>query len=362
MKVAHIISTFPPYKGGMGNSVYHAALAIAKRGHQSVVFTPAYDPAVAREEVLGENTTVVRLTPLFAFGNAAILPQLLWRLREFDIIHLHYPFYGSGSLAAIASLFFKGKLVMHYHMDTVGHGFKGLLFWLNNFFVLPLIVRAASVVSCASYDYIKHSQLSSYYSTHEKSFMEIPFGVELKSFYPAKTEREPIVLFVGGLDSAHYFKGVTQLIGRGNLENYYHRLAFKQGVGEKVVIDNDADDLKLAEWYRQARVSVLPSINKSEAFGLVLLEAMASGTPVIASNLPGVRNVFRNHEHGFLVKPGDVQVLAEKIAYCLENREAAAVMGSAARQWIEEHYSWEQVGQRLEAAYFRVLYGLPKIS
>ncbi len=72
--------------------------------------------------------------------------------------------------------------------------------------------------------------------------------------------------------------------------------------------------------------------------------------------MPGVRNVFRNQEHGFLIKPGDVDALAVKLAMLIESPNLAEAMGLAARQWIDERYSWHKVGERLEAAYLRIAY------
>lgn len=265
---------------------------------------------------------------------------------------------------------------MHYHMDTVAKGVKGLIFKIYEFFFLPIITRLAAVITCASLDYIRQSALSAYCLNHESSFMEIPFGVDAQHFTPGTPKRLPIILFVGALDVAHYFKGVQELIiafskislrnpearlvlvGKGDLESHYMSLARKKNILDKVVIDNTASDEDLAQWYKKACVLVLPSINKSEAFGLVLLEAMSSATPVIASNLPGVRNVFHNHEHGFLVKPGDVDALAEKLTYIVSNPSQARIMGDSARRWVEERYSWDKVGERLEAAYLRIAFAL----
>lgn len=376
MRIAHIICTFPPYKGGMGNSVYHMATQIGARGHESVVFTPAYSPEMVGEEDLGCNTRVVRLKPLLAIGNAAILPQLLWKLKGFDIINLHYPFFGTADIVALTRIFRRSKLIVHYHMDTVSGGIKGFIFWLYAFFFLPVLVRLSAMISCASLDYIKQSQLKDYYLNHRSSFIEIPFGVDAKYFTPGSEDRSPIILFVGALDRQHYFKGVKELIeafsivsatrpdaklvlvGHGDLENHYQDLANKKGLGDNFIMATKANDDELAQWYQRARVSVLPSTDKSEAFGLVLLEAMSCATPVIASNLPGVRNVFRNKEHGFIVPPGDVQVLADKIAYMIDNPNQARNMGNEGRRWIEARYSWDRVGERLEAAYLRVFYTL----
>ncbi len=380
MKIAHVISTFPPYRGGMGNSVYYSALEIAKLGHDVTIFTPNYGAGVPAEEKLLPNVTVKRLRPLFSIGNAAVMPQLAWRLWNFDIIHLHYPFYGTADFIALIAVWRRltgrpSRLLLRYHMDTVGTGIKRLIFSIYKFFLLPVIARAADMITCSSLDYIKHSDLSAYFENHQEKFVQVPFGVDAKMFTPPPAgPREPIVMFVGGLNHEHYFKGVPQLIkafshvalrypearlwliGSGDLEAEYGSLAERLGVGDRMEIKNAASDEAMRDDYRKASVLVLPSVNKSEAFGLVLLEAMACATPVIASNLPGVRSVFRNKDHGFLVHPGDVDHLAEKLSEVLGDPEQARAMGERARQWVEENYSWNGVAAQLEALYCRLFY------
>ncbi len=380
MKIAHVVCVFPPYKAGMGNSVYFSALQMGKLGHESVVFTPAYKGSDSGPEKLGDKVTVCRLKPFFSIGNGAVMPQLMWRLRGFDIVHLHYPFFGGAEMTLLGVLFGKGRLIVHYHMDAVGGGYKGFIFKMYAFLLLPLLARLARLITCASLDYVKHSDLDAYYRTHAEKFVQVPFGVDTERFTPAPKTGVPTALFVGGLDTQHYFKGVKVLIeafadlipvlpnirlllvGRGGLEGYYQDLINKKGIADKVIIMNDVSDEQLVSLYREATVAVLPSINKGEAFGLVLLEAMASGTAVIASNLPGVRSVFRNGEHGCLVKPGDAADLREKLGLFLENSQRAEETGLRARDWVCKYYSWAKFNQRLEAAYYRVLYTPEKVK
>lgn len=374
MKIAHIVSTFPPYKGGMGNSVYYFAREMAALGHQNVIFTPAYDLALSRHEKLINNLEVVRLPALLTLGNAGIIPQLLWKIRDFDIVHLHYPFYGGGEIILLGLLFTRAKFMLHYHMDTVGHGLKGWIFKVYAFFFLPIVARLARVITCASIDYVKHSELGHYYQNHRKKFIQVPFGVDDTQFSPGKKLVSPTILFVGGLDRQHDFKGVSELIlafkdlatefsesrllivGKGDLESEYQKQIKKAGLEKQVSILNSVSDQMLAQLYREAWVTVLPSLNRAEAFGLVLLESLASGTPVIASNLPGVRSVFRNEAHGYLVKPGDVKDLAMKLKKIVSNQELMLTLGKAGRTWVETNYSWKKSGQQLETAYYRVLY------
>ena len=97
MKIAHVICTFPPYKGGMGNVAYEQAKELANLGHEVTVFTPSYS-----KEKQDFNFNVVRLKSLIKFGNAAFLPQLIYRLRKFDVVQLHHPFFGATEIVWLA--------------------------------------------------------------------------------------------------------------------------------------------------------------------------------------------------------------------------------------------------------------------
>jgi len=423
MKIAQIVCTFPPYKGGIGNSAYQFAGVLAKQGHEATVFTPDYTSPLTpllnrRREFAGENkeqevdpvrkvspvggfrpqtatdfsspricqrffsngVKIVRLKPLLKYGNAAFLPQLLWKLKGFDIVHLHYPFYGAAEIVILRKILFSRKmnLVVHYHMDSVAKGIKGFIFKLYQWFVLPILASQAKLITCASLDYVKHSALADYYKNHQKKFRQICFGVDLEQFvvyydHKNKDRREKIILFVGGLDKAHYFKGLENLlkavkmikqdfpaelklniVGEGDLKPYYQNLARKLGIGKQVYFTEDVDNSRLVDYYNYCDAVVLPSINKGEAFGLVLLEAMACAKPIIASNLPGVRSIFKNGEHGLLVQPGSVDDLADKLKIILSDKELAQKMGQAGRKLVEDKYTWEKVGKRLDLIYHQV--------
>ncbi len=384
MKIAQIICIFPPMFGGMGNSVYYFSKALADQGHEVTVFTPSYGEK--EEAVLPENKAnkfkVVRLKPLISFGNAAVLPQLLWRLDGFDIVHLHYPFYGSSEIVLLKKIFSgkKMKLIIHYHMDNKARGIKGFIFNLYRIFLLPMLVRAAKIITCASLDYVKHSNLGNYCRIHPKKFRQVSFGVDLNRFITLKRLKadndSKTILFVGALDVAHYFKGLTNLllafeeirddenykncrlaiVGEGNRKKSYQNFAETLKLDNAVTFYKGIDDKKLVELYNQSDLVVLPSINRGEAFGLVLLEAMACAKPVIASNLPGVRSVFKNGREGLLVKPNNVKDLTNKLKVILADEKKAREMGEAGRKLVENKYTWDKVGKRLDVIYHYVKY------
>ncbi len=384
MKIAQIVCVFPPYLGGIGNSVYNISEALAKLDYEVTVFTPQYDylddKNIVPDQIDASNSKFIvqKLKPMLQFGNGAFIPGLFFRLNGFDIIHLHYPFYGGIKAVLLKKLFAgkKLKLILHYHMDSRAKGLKGSIFYFYRIFFLPILARCAKVITCASLDYIKHSDLSAYYRLKPNKFRQISFGVNLEQFViyndeVNKRREQPVILFVGGLDKAHYFKGLENLIkalaeikknsrfsstllkvvGRGDLIEYYKQCAETLGVKDAVFFYEEIDNSKLVDFYNYCDCVALPSINKSEAFGLVLLEAMACAKPVVTSNLPGVRSVFKNNKQGLLVKPDNVKDLVEKLQVILGDKKRSELMGLAGRELVEKKYTWEKVGKRLDVIY-----------
>lgn len=389
MKIAQVVCVFPPYRGGIGNSVYNMAKSLAALGHEIAVFTPDYnyqkeESAVNNPLAVREKPFVVkRLKPIFKIGNGAFLPQLFFKLKNFDIAHLHYPFYGAIKPILLRKILSgkKFKLIMHYHMDNRAPGIKGFIFYIYRGIVLKIMARLADSITCASLDYIKHSDLSGYYNYNPRKFKQISFGVDLEQFVIYKDlkneKRENFsLLFVGGLDKAHYFKGlenlikalaqlrkidkykttVLEVVGQGDMKEYYERLAKGLGLSKAVNFNQSVDNDDLVDFYNNSDCLILPSINKSEAFGLVLLEAMACARPVITTNLPGVRSVFKNGRQGVLAKPDNINDLKRKIIYILENKERAEAMGQAGRELVEKKYTWEKVAKKLDVIYHRAKY------
>jgi len=143
-----------------------------------------------------------------------------------------------------------------------------------------------------------------------------------------------------------------------------HRLAADRDV--RFVVP--APDAALPALYRRARVFVLPSVHRtvygrairiSELLGLTLLEAMASGTPVVASALGGVPEIVEDGVTGFLVPPGDVDALRDRLAYLLDRPRVAAAMGEAARARVLERFTWDACAARCLAGYAAAAPGRP---
>jgi glycosyltransferase involved in cell wall biosynthesis len=191
-------------------------------------------------------------------------------------------------------------------MDVVFSSlFLKILSLPNSIFKRYIFNRSEKII-CSSLNYIKNSQIKNIYQAKKEKFQEIPFGVDIKKFHPIEKEKKQSkqILFVAGLDKAHYFKGLEVLIksfenfaeenyeliivGDGDLRFYYEEKAQKLKNSSKIIFNGKLEEKELIKAFQNTDLFVLPSINKGEAFGLVLLEAMACATPVIASRLAGV--------------------------------------------------------------------------
>ncbi|MFA5184323.1 MAG: glycosyltransferase family 4 protein [Patescibacteria group bacterium] len=371
MKIAQVVCAWPPYAGGIAGSAYQIGQLLSAQ-HTVTNFTP---------------TT---LKPWLQYGHGAFLPQLLWRLRSFDYIYLHYPFFGTAEIIWLFKLLGgHPKLIIHYHMDVKNLGWLAqILSWPSRCLRTSLLNQATLIVT-ASLDYVKNSQIKKYQAQHPEKFREIPFGLDLDKFR-AKTLNRPTdnliiakaqeiihyindrfikkdrrgLLFVGGLDRAHYFKGLPILlralagvttrswrltiIGTGDRQTEYKDLAAALGLSGRVNFAGKVSEDDLIRAYQNADLLILPSINTNEAFGIVLIEALACGVPVIASDLPGVRRVFTDHQEGLLAQPDDVADLRKKLEFILKNESLRQTMSLAARRLAMAKYDIKTMKKKLE--------------
>lgn len=398
MKIAQIVCTYPPYHGGMGNVVYETASGLAKLGHEVEVLTPHYYseeeaetpkelrpreemPSVEKQIAVEKDLALVarRLKPILQKGNAAYIPQIQNELDDFDLVHLHHPFYGVANLVRKWKLRNPHKpLVITYHMDNRAPGWLGLFFKYYAKYWMPKILNSADIILASSLDYIEHSSAGSIYLQNKSKWRELSLGVDIEKFIPRpKPEtlfsrygldlNQPLLLFVGGMDRAHYFKGIqvllqalhklkkdgfelpTLLVGEGELRPEYEAQAKFLGLNGFVKFAGQASREELPYFYNMADLFVLPSINQSEAFGMVLLEAFASGVPVVASNLPGVRQVAL--DGGEVFNSGNYLELAEALVSFFTSDFDKQSARENARLVAEQKYSWDSVIRELDSIY-----------
>jgi len=379
MKIAQVVSTFPPYKGGMGNVVFHHSWELALLGHEITVFTPHYKN---REEKF-KDFRIKSVVPWVKYGNGAFLPQLYWAVQGFDIVHLHYPFFGGDLPIYLLKIFKpeKTKLVLTYHMDTLGKSWLGRYFKFHAKHLTPRLLKSADKIIVTSMDYARNSNIGKFVDERPDKFIEVPLGADTRIFKPQEKDKELLekygitpeqktILFVSALDKQHYFKGLDNLleavarlnlsvklliIGRGSLTPYYQKKAEELGIGDKVHFVGYVSDFDLSKYYNICDLFVLPSTDRSEAFGLVYTEAMACAKPVVASDLPGVRTVVDDGANGYLVEPQNIKQLADKISSILKNDKKAEKFGQAGLTKVKEKYNWQDSAREIERVYKSII-------
>ena len=376
MKIAQIVCSFPPYRGGMGNVAYFITDQLSQLKYDVTVFSPKQGH---QDSDYVSFFKMCHLTPQLRYGNATLVLQLFFLCWNYQVIHFHYPFIGAALPIALLKLI-RGKkirLILHYHMDLVGRGWRKLIFKVYSKLIFKIMFLVSDKVIVTSLDYARASFISPFLKSQPEKFVEVANAVDVQFFQPKVKSLllqkkfgvtgKKVILFVGALDSAHYFKGVNYLIrafqvlkrddlkliivGEGNLKHVYRDLADSYGLSDKIIFTGYIPDKALVDYYNLCDIFVLPSIDKSEAFGVVLLEAMACAKPVVASNLPGVRQVVSKKVDGRLFKPQAVDHLAEQINFFLDNPDEAVKYGQAGRKKVVKYYSWPIVVQDIIKLY-----------
>lgn len=393
--VAIVVCAWPPQGGGIGNNAYYQAIKLAEREYKVGVFTPNFS-GISHSK---SGINFFNLPTFLHFGKAGFLIGLWKRLKDYQIIHLYYPFFGSDLIILIYKKFYPhAKLILHYEMDPIGRGIKGLIFKLHIKMFLGALIKSADRVAVLSMDHAKSSYLAPYLSAQPNKFVELPNGIDTSIFRILTPDEEfkrlnnisvqdKVIIFVGGLDKQHYFKGVPVLlsafaklpknyfpnvletgvqrgvlqelrgeakliiIGDGDLRPKFEQQAGLLGISDRVIFTGWIKNGELPRYYSIADIFVLPSTDKTESFGIVVAEAQACGLPAIVSDWPGVRMTIVDGETGLLVKPNDPDDLTDKLKRLINNNELSKSMGEAGHKNASAKYDWNHVTDKIEKIY-----------
>ncbi len=387
LRILEISSTFPPLKGGMERVVEGLSAELALRGHEvTVLTTNLYVPEakVGEEEMVvgfGNKKTKIKIVRvpnklfLTGYGFApAILAWLEGNWRDFDVVHCH----GYNRFASEAAVFFlRGRLPTVFTAHGFYHsGRRKLLKKLHETTLGARAARAASACVAITLDDVGEFERMGV--GREKIFV-VPNGVEVEKFASKPSRKtaksknyfekySPFVLFVGRV---HESKGLAYLLEAihgldcnlvvlGKDAGYGEKLRQKlaeMGLSKRVFVVGEQPPEKLVEAYRACELLALPS--EWEAFGVVLVEAMAAGKPVVASDRGGAPLIVEEGMTGFIVPYADSQKLRKKIGLLLKNKSLAKKMGEAGRKAAQQ-YSWKKVAEKTEKLYEKLCEGMTR--
>jgi len=376
--------------GGM--NIYERELAreLGQRGLRVDIFTRRQDPESLPVIPWEAN---VRVIPVGAGPEASVPKEEVYRLlpqflrgvvqfreatgEDYDLIHSHY--WLSGWVGqALQGLWRLPHVTMFHSLGEAKNRARVSEHEPpHRIQAERQIAQSADRVICASQD--EKEMLMRLYGVSAESIEVVPCGVDLEAFRPldkAEVRRrlgfaeEPIVLFVGRIEP---LKGIDILVravaqvsedirfclvvvgGDASAEAEkaeLRRLAEELGISQRVAFLDAVDHSLLPLYYNAADVCVVPSYY--ESFGLVALEAMACGTPVVASRVGGLQGTVRDSETGFLVPWRCPEPFAERLELLLENEELRRNLGMSARAAAED-YAWSRIAERVQAVYDRVM-------
>lgn len=205
-----------------------------------------------------------------------------------------------------------------------------------------------------------------------KTIHHIPFGVDLSLFPPVPVTRRKGLLCIGTVKALEEKYGIEFLIrayakvkllepetrllivGDGSLRDQLVELVVELGIADSVEFAGRVPNMEVIKYLHEIDIFVVPSVSKSETFGVAVVEASACGLPVVASNIGGLPEVVRDGETGFLVPPQNIEVLIENILKLVREPNLRIRLGSAGRNFVESEYTLEKCGARIEKIYHQL--------
>lgn len=385
MKILHIGKYFPPFYGGIENFMAHLLPVLNKFGLLQVALVHQHKPGLSSVDVYAE----ARVYRASCFGSVFFAPLSPWffidlfkvlKKEKPTILHLHMP-----NTSVFWALFLpsarKLPWIVHWHSDVVGDRPREairLLYPLYRIFE-SWVLRRAHTVICTSPNYLKTSKPL---SNFKEKCVVIPLGLPVDDQKPESEQclpkqhtsvslRKALRVLVVGRFS--YYKGHRFLIdalallpkdceievvfvGKGELATALEKQVslLKLSSVKFVGAVSDAD---LENWYRWCDCICLPSIERTEAFGMVILEAARYGKPAIVTDVPGAGMswVVQHNITGWVVPTADSGALAKRLNMLCSKPELTTVAGTAAYQRFLDCFSINKVAEKTAELYHAAL-------
>lgn len=349
-KIVHFGKYYAPDAGGVESVTLSLAKGAVKAGHR--VSIVCFKRTEAPDVEIMDGVTVYRAPIAKNVASQPLGLKYLWlclkQARHADVVHLHAP----NMLAALCCLLMSSKprLLVHWHSDVVN---KGLLGYLSKPLEGLLLRRANRIVATSQV----YADASSTLKPVRDKVEVVPIGIgngdlrsDLTAMLPEdlrqRMDGRRVVLSVGRLvpykgfnvliEAAKYLDqdALVVIVGGGPLDEELRASIDAHGVAERVIMAGRLSDAALASLFSRAAIYCMPSVYRAEAFGVVLLEAMSHGLPVVATDIPGsgVPWVNQHLVSGINVPVGDARALADACNRILECEHERARLSNGARQ------------------------------
>lgn len=348
MRILYCTTYYLPHSSGITAYMHRVARELAARGHTVTVLTSRHERSLSAEETL-EGVRVIRLPVLFRVSKGPVMPAFFRVARQYlathDVVHVHLPFFEAAYVATMNGG--RRPLILTVHTDLhLPSGFVNRLAGGAVNVMQRLAARRADWLCSYTWDFARHSYLLSGF-LEKAVVIHPPVSVaavadeEIAEFRQVHGLHGKVIGFAGrfaeqkGLHVLlNAFAAIqarlpeVQLVLAGEYRNvvgerYYARMRPEvESFGDRVLLLGHLEGKALASFYAACDVLTLPSINPMESFGIVQVEAMLCGTPVVASDIPGCRQPVRLTGMGRIVPPGDSHALAEALLGVLEDADS----------------------------------------
>lgn len=351
MKIAIVTPYFYPQIGGLESYVYFVTKQLIKSHHEVIVIT-----STKKENIIEqfEGMKVYRLKTLFTLSNTPVNPFWyidLWKIfsnEKPDVISAHSPVPFIADLSSAIAKFQSIPFVLTYHAGSFKKGqFIADMITAVYAQTVEKIMFGNSQKLIALNEFVQNKTLSSFQNKVELIYP----GVTLDSYKRSrKTNFSGKILFVGKLDKTHEWKGLRYLleamptvlnsypeaalevVGGGDYIERYKQLAEELNIKKNVTFVGSVPNTEVGNYYSRNDIFVLPSYSDAESLGLVLLEALTYGLPIVATKVGGIPYTIVDGKNGLLAEPHNSDSLSEQLIKLLTDdqlRESISIQNKA---------------------------------